>query len=401
MKSTYSSFDSLTLLPDPVGAMIASGKSDLGTRGAMQAFDELVKTIKALELPLSLVSCQPAAEGLRYTSILSPHPIPLARYKSLPECVRYVHVHDAVLQFEKSAKWPDDLGAIQKLKLAWFEKVARDVMEKIVGSFAAIALDANSTPIEDSASLEVALPSGHAFRLRIYHDREKTLLDRMLNDKSTPPLSRVEAERALRLHVLRFIHAPRYHAAIANVHHNFVGYSPTVRLVKRWFSSHLLSLSISPELIELICAHVFVRPDSRVTPSTGPAGFSRTMEFLKIWDWRTEPILLPLFTVSTSEKQALLEMPSNKKQVAEDSFKELRAVDPSMGKSAWFIATEEDTSGSPWSSNGHGPPPMIADRIRILAKASWECIQVGMEAATLDVKVRYLIGGGSLYSCDD
>jgi U3 small nucleolar RNA-associated protein 22 len=422
--SFSSSYDETIMIPTFAQRSLsrsspASSQSSGGYRAAMQAFDELVKTIKAMELPLSLVAALPCAEGLRYTSILPPLPIPPSKFSasSVFGCASYVEAYDVVLQFEKSAKWPDDLGAIQKLKLAWYEQLGKALMDSIKDATTTVALDALATPIEDSASLEVMLPLDFAFRLRMYHDRERTLLEQILADKSITSTSssyeRLTAQRALKLHLSRFIFSPQHHASVMNMHHQYVGYSSTVRLVKRWFSSHMLSPYIPPELIELLCAFVFLRPDSQVVPSTGSTGFARALAFLKDWDWRTEPLLVPIHAATNSDSintenghgdpsvggRKSVPFPIEKRSKAEKAFNERRSTDPGMSRGGWHIATDHDIEegykegatngieGVYWCLDGKGPSPMIADRIKELAKASWTYIDQGMENGSLRAKV--------------
>jgi U3 small nucleolar RNA-associated protein 22 len=391
VESIGPSYDALLAIPPSIGKYRGISESTSGFHSAMHAFDELLRGIKAMDLPLSLVSCTPVAEGLRYTSVFSPVPIPTSRLGSMPECARYTTVHEAILMFEKSAKWPDDLGAIQKLKLAWFENLARLVMDKFDGSRAEVAIDDGTSPIEDNASLEALLPEGHAFRLRIYHDREKTLLERKLNDKTVQGFDRHEAQMALDLHVRRFIHAPQHHATIMNMHYRYTGWSPSVRLVKRWCAAHMLSLHICPEVIELLVAHVFLRTDPHTVPHSGPSGFVRTLDFIRNWNWKEEPLIVPLYAAAGLEDpDAPAVFSKEKNEQAQKAFKESRALDPGMSNGAWFIATEEDTRSTRWAGQGNTPTPMIADRLRMLAKACIKCLEQGMEAGRFDVKVRFI-----------
>jgi U3 small nucleolar RNA-associated protein 22 len=385
------SYDALLAVPPSIGKFRGIPESTSGFRSAMQAFEGLIKGIKAIDLPLSLVSCPPAAEGLRYTSVFPPVPIPTSRLHSLPECARYTTVHEAILIFEKSSKWPDDLGAIQKLKLAWFESLARSIVDKFDGSKAEVSIDDGTSPIEDNASLEVLLPEGHAFRLRIYHDRERTLLERKLDDKTMHGFDRQEAQMALDLHIRRFIHGPQHHAAIMNMHHRYAGWSPSVRLVKRWCAAHMLSLHICPEVIELLVAHVFLRADAQTAPNTGASGFARTLDFIRNWDWKNEPLIVPLYAAAGLEDpDAPAVFPKEMYEQAQRLFKESRILDPGMSKGAWFIATEEDVRSTRWAGLGRTPTPMIADRFKMLAKASYKCLEQGMEVGNFDIKVCFV-----------
>ena len=391
VESINPSYDALLAIPPSIGKYRGIPESTSGFRSAMQAFEKLTKGIKAMDLPLSLVSCNPVAEGLRYTSVFPPVPIPTSRLQSIPECARYTTVHEAILMFEKSSKWPDDLGAIQKLKLAWFENLARSIMDKFDGSKAEVSISDGTSPIEDNASLEVLLPEGHAFRLRIYHDREKTLLERKLDDKTMHGFDRQEAQMALDLHIRRFIHGPQHHAAIMNMHHRYTGWSPSVRLVKRWCAAHMLSLHICPEVIELLVAYVFLRADAQTVPHTGPSGFARTLDFIRNWNWKDEPLIVPLYAAAGLEDpDAPAVFPKEKNEQAQKFFKESRSLDPGMSKGAWFIATEEDVRSTRWTRLGGTPTPMIADRFRMLAKASYKCLEQGMEVGNFDIKVRFV-----------
>ncbi|KIM24893.1 hypothetical protein M408DRAFT_316966 [Serendipita vermifera MAFF 305830] len=388
IREVQSAFGQLTEQPRSALRLMSESSTIGGYKSAMQAFDELVKTIKGMDLPLSLVACLPCAEELRYTSVFGSSPIPLNRLHRLPECIKYIPVYDAVLQFEKSARWPDDLGAIQKLKLAWFETIAREFTNKLDGSHARIAMDALASPVEDGAAVEVVLATGYAFRLRIYHDREKFLLERAIEDKTLQPFQRMDAERGLAVHTQRFLDSPRHHSAIVNVHRRHPGFSPAVRLVKRWFAAHLLSNTIPPELIELLCAYVFLRPDPQVTPNTGSTGFARTISFLSNWDWRREYLAVPLYGIAGEDatKDILLSQDTRKSMSA--AFEERRTRDPGMNSGAWHIATEQDVTGVWWCKDGRGPVSMIADRVTALAKASVQVIQHGLDSS-LNVKALF------------
>ncbi|PVF96960.1 Nrap protein [Serendipita vermifera] len=361
-----------------IAQQVSPSTSMNGWKLAIEAFNELVKRIKEMELPLALVSCLPCAEELRHTSTFTPSPIPLSRIPALPECTRFLPVYEAVLQFEKSARWPDDLGAIQKVKFAWLERIAVELIKTISGCQAVIAIDELASPIEDGGSLEVGLPSGFSFRLRIYHDREKTLLENIASDKTTPAFQKVLAEKAMTVHLYRFIHSPRHHSLIMNMHHRHPGYSSTVRLVKRWLASHLLSNHVYPELVELICAYVFLRPDSQRQPIIGSTGFLRTLNFLQQWNWRQEPLLIPIESIAGLDETVDVHPDSDKVKIAESAFQERRKLDPGMSSGAWHIATDTEPKGVFWCLEGRGPSPMIADRVKMLADASSKCVEQGM-----------------------
>ncbi|KAG8684926.1 hypothetical protein FRC09_015057 [Ceratobasidium sp. 395] len=278
---------------------------------------------------------------------------------------------DVVLQLEKSARWPDDLAAIQKIKLAFFVGIADALRAQDDNIRAAAALDpdASETDIHDNCSLEVLTPSGFAFRLRIYHDREKTLLDGIISDKKAMPGAVAAAKDALRVHEMRFVHAPRHHAAVAALAHRFPSYTPAVRLALRWLGAHLLLPHIPHALVELIVAREFLRPGT--PPASAPTAFARVVQTLKNWRWREEPLVVPVFS-------SLDETGKDGKKLAkeaEEACKALRREDPTMSRGAWVVVTEEDTTGLRWSGCASGGPrAIIAARVEQIAQASLEYI---------------------------
>ncbi|KAG8708598.1 hypothetical protein FRC11_006343 [Ceratobasidium sp. 423] len=196
-------------------------------------YDE-VQIKSAEDLPLAVVTASPISPSLRGTSDFYPWPMDLARYSALPDSIKYIPPMDAILQLEKSARWPDDLAAIQKIKLAFFVGIAdalRARDEKIRTAVAPDS-DATETNIHDNCSLE-------------------TLLDGIISDSNAAPGMVAAAQDALRIHETRFLHMPRHHAAVAALSHRCPSYVPTIRLVVRWLGVHMLLAHISHPLMEL------------------------------------------------------------------------------------------------------------------------------------------------------
>ncbi|KAG9088526.1 hypothetical protein FS749_002095 [Ceratobasidium sp. UAMH 11750] len=276
-----------------------------------------------------------------------------------------------VLQLEKSARWPDDLAAIQKIKLAFFVGIADALRAQDDNFRAAVALDpdAGEADIHDNCSLEVLTPSGFAFRLRIYHDREKTLLDGIISDRKAAPSVVATAKDALRVHETRFVHAPRHHAAVAALAHRFPSYTPAVRLTLRWLGAHLLLHHIPHPLVELVVALEFLKPGT--PPASAPTAFTRVVQALRDWRWREEPLVVPIFS-------SLDETKTDGKKLAkeaEEACRVLRREDPTMSRGAWVVVTKEDTGGLRWSGCASGGPrAIVAARVQQVAKASLEYI---------------------------
>ena len=146
IETWHSSFDSMLRLPSTISQKYLSSGLPTGFKGALGAFDNLVKTIKSLDkiLPLSVLMVSPASESLRYTSVISPVPLPTTLVTALPPNARYLPTLDIIIEFEKSSNWPDELKAIQTIKLAFFERFAIALMESVEGLVARVVTETSS-----------------------------------------------------------------------------------------------------------------------------------------------------------------------------------------------------------------------------------------------------------------
>lgn len=389
-------FDSVLRLPPSIASLYQASGAPTGYKAAVTAFDNLVKAIKALdeELPLAVLNVSPVAESLRYTSVIAPTPLTAAIVSALPAPARYAPSMEIIIEFERSGRWPDDLRAIQKIKLAFFERLGSCLMESMKGAQANVVVGdgITSSGIQDQAMLEIITPEGWMFCARIWQDREATLLDRIIDDKSHIPkhlrpklggegaLERQAALEAREVYNRRFIHAPRHHRAIAALSHRFSAFAGTVRLMKRWLASHwLLHGHISEEAAELLCTRIFLANQESGTagessattigvPGTKERGFAMVVELLKDWQWENG-LSIPLYDAAENAEQ---EPPSV-------------SVVASKG-SAWVLITEHDSSGRMWTS--HGPDAVVARRIQTIAKATWTSLH-SIENGPFNVKVCY------------
>ncbi|KAG6887313.1 hypothetical protein C0992_012897, partial [Termitomyces sp. T32_za158] len=400
------SFDSLLRLPEMISSKYISAGIPTGFKGALTAFDVLVKQIKGFDnaLPLSILNISPISEHLRYTSVLSPVPLPTSLSSIFPTTAQYLSPIHVILEFEKSSRWPDDLKAIQKTKLAFFERIASELISLNDGLRAAVVVGdgIHTSEILDQATLEVVTSEGWAFLISIWNEREAILLDRIIEDydKPIPPAIRAlqqtgqndkdpkqyrEALEAKEVYTRRFIHLPRHHRAVASLCHQYSAFGGTVRLVKRWLAAHwLLNGHISEEAVELICASFFVgdgmnirqdldeetnRDDPASVPGSKERGFSTVIAFLKDWKWE-EGLFVPLYG-------------SNK--LPEDGSSKVTPRATSGG--VWSIATGFDNEGRMWTSSG--PDLVIAHRVKALAQATWQHLQ-GMEQGKFDVQPMFI-----------
>ncbi|KAK3698282.1 U3 snoRNP protein, partial [Vermiconidia calcicola] len=327
----------------------------------MEAFKQLETDIRSLNgLPLSIRQISPADAQLRYAS-----PTAAARGR------RQVPA-DVVLQFEGSARWPDDLVAIQRTKIAFLIKLQELLQESIDSAVARIGLENQEHDIVNQAFLDIAYDSGAAFRLRIHHDREQTLLERRLKDKALDPRSKEIAAIGLAKYKRDYIKTPAHTQAIARLCSRHPGMSGTIRLTKKWFASHLLSNHIADEIIELMVARTFIQPWPWQTPSSVQTGFLRTLAWLARWDWRAEPLIVDL-SGSSELKQAELQSITTK-------FEAWRKLDPALNRVVLFAASNVDTDGTTWSDGR--PAKVVAGRMSALTKAA--CTEASEKQLSLD-----------------
>lgn len=384
-------FDAIIRLPERVSRVVHSSGVPAGFKGAMAAFDGFVRQLKELdeELPLALLNVSPVSEYLRYTSVFAPVPISTKTFEALRLGTRYLPSFEIILQFERSARWPDDLAAIQKMKLAFFERIASSLMNKVPGLVASVVLgkDSSTSQIADDSSLEVLTPEGWAFSTRIWHDREALLLERICGKKrpliQNPTQTTGDgpaykhALQELHMYTRRFIHAPKHHRAVAALSHHYAAYPGTVRLVKRWLASHWIAGGhVTDEAVELLCATVFLRSTTSDregdevppgSPMTKEAGFFRMIAFLKGWSWESG-IFVPLYEREESD-------------APEDSASRIKA---GAGTGVWIISTAEDPEGRIWTR--FGPSALVARRIKDLANATFGCC-TALESGQLNPKV--------------
>ena len=402
VRECYSQFDAVLRLPESISGILQAAGAPVGFKAALAAFDGLIKDIKSLdeELPLALLNVSPINPHLRYTSIFAPTPLPPRLISSIPSSARYLPSFEVILQFERSAQWPDDLVAIQATKLAFFERIASSLMAKIPGLRADVIIGDGhlKSDIVDQAYLQIVTSDGWAFSARIWHDREATLLQEQAREKSRfmrklpgyksdeeNALQRKRAVEALDVYTRRFIHSPRHHRAIASLCHHFPAYPGTVRLVKRWMSAHwLLGSHISEEAVELICAAIFLNGarsaivgedhDRPGTPGTKEVGFTRVIAFLKEWKWEEGELFVPVYEDDGSVE-------------GEVAPGKVRAGSVT---GVWTLATKEDPAGHMWSS--HGPNALVARRVRALASATLDAIHGSLFAeGAVRVSVNFAI----------
>jgi U3 small nucleolar RNA-associated protein 22 len=345
-----------TLIGEAYGKLLpGSGTGTKGFEGLNEEFKTLETAIRNLDgLPLQLRQFSAISPQLRYSSMDIPSFSPRRPLKEPA---------DVLLQFEGSGRWPDDVVAIQRTKIAFLLKVGNLLQEVNETITTRVGLENEDHPLQNCAFLDIVFESGAALRLRIHNDREQTLLERQVKDKSIDQHSREEAVSALSVFKRTFLQLPLLTQSIATHCTRFPLLSPTIRLVKMWFDRHMLIPHVNEELIELLVSHTFLHPHPWTAPSSVMTGFLRTIHFISKWDWRTSPLIVD-FTGTMTSKEV---------EAVTTRLEAWRKIDPGMVRTVLFAASNHDLTGTVFTSNG--PSKLVAARMTALARSATKLVK--------------------------
>lgn len=363
--------DSLEFFGAGFPAVIPIKASDTPAfQAAREAFAEFEADLRELShLPLQIRQVSAAAPELRSTSVRPPSS-GNSKASRLPM--------DTVVYFEASGKWPDNLAAIQRTKIAFLLKIGELLTESKPGVLCRVGLEEAETEIENLAFLDVTYEGGASFRLRIHSDLEESLLERRIADKTLEQRVRTQGAQLQASFRRLYTHLPRHTQTMSILCTRFPALSPAIRLVKHWFNSHKLSCHFLEELLEMFALRVFLEPYPWQAPSSAMAGFLRTLQFLSRWDWRMEPLVLD----STGE------LTGSERSAVATRLEAWRKIDPGMNHTTLVVATSNETSGTAYTIHDGRPMPsrVVATRMTTLARAACKLVRdrgIELEPRTL------------------
>lgn len=320
-----------------------------------QAFSSFEKHIRDLDgLPLQLRQLSATNSQLRYSHI----DIPIFSPRQPLE-----EPADVLIQFEGSGRWPDDVFAIQRTKIAFLLKISGLLQDFDNTIKTSLGLENEDKPMENCSFLDILYQSGASFRLRIHNEREHTLLERQVKDKVLPQHTRDEALSALSMYKRNFLQLPLHTQSVTTHCTRFPFLSPTIRLVKLWFDRHMLSRHVSDELVELLVVRVFLLPYPWRAPSSAMTGFLRTLLFLSKWDWRSTPLIVD-FTGAMTEEDATS---------IKTRLEAWRKIDPGMNRTVIVAASNHDLTGTAFTDKG--PSKVVAARMTALARSACKLLK--------------------------
>jgi U3 small nucleolar RNA-associated protein 22 len=328
-------------------------------------YQSLTSTLHGLEgLPLPIRSISPSGAALR--SSTTSHPL-------LPSSTEPI---DILIQFDSSTRWPDSLPAIQHTKIAFLLKLAELISTSDPNISTRVGLENTDSATSghfNTSFLDIIFLSPApglspiCFRTRIYHDREEHLLQASLQDKSLHGVVRDSLTAALAAYKRQFIAAPLHTTAIRNLCTRFPPLSGTIRLLKKWVSSHLLLHHLPEEILEVVAAHIFLHPAPWPTPGSSTTAFLRCLHLLSRWDFAFTPLIADLSLSQDMTAEQMNEMKTR--------FQARRKLDPGMNNVIWFVGTSVDATGTVWTQGGR-PERVVGGRVRALANAAVEMLRL-------------------------
>lgn len=330
--------------------------TDAHSKLISEALVNLTSAVNRIELPLVVKNILPASSALRSTDI-SP---------ALPFELNGDFFCDALVQFESSSRWPEEIEAMEKTKLAFL----LDMRKKLADQGYRVIVGFN----DKQAFALVLTPEGFGFRLHIVTETDELLVKHFVKDN---------ANAALRhLAFRQFNDAPHHTRLITTMTTRYPLYGATVRLVKAWLDAHFMTAAFPQELWELIALQPFVSSAPYVPPQSISCAFNRVIAFLARWNWKEKPLLLDVEVhPDPSRELAVQDNLSDVTGTTTDSavhaqmtaaFAKHRHMDPAL-RVPLFVATTRTKveNGALWSAPKHeGAGIMLSGRLTALAKAA-------------------------------
>ncbi|KAG8659917.1 nucleolar protein 6 isoform X2 [Manihot esculenta] len=293
----------------------------------LAVFEVLSKRLRQIEdIPLKVSSVQPLDPAFRFTSVFPPRPHPLATEKGhLPKLQKHIssciQPLEVMIQLEGSGNWPMDEVAIEKTKSAFLLKIGESLQN---------SWGMTCTVTEDDVDVFL---SGFAFRLIILHERGLSLVKREIGSDIVKRVPSADKKLFIR---------GQHSSMINGLQGIYQMYGPVVRLANRWVTSHLFSACLVEEAVELLVAHLFVKPLPFTAPCSRITGFLRFLRLLADYDWTFSPLIVDINNDLT---------PNDKKEIY-DNFTLSRKghevntqnISPSM-----FLATSYDKASEAWT----------------------------------------------------
>uniref|UniRef100_A0A803V9L5 Nucleolar protein 6 n=1 Tax=Ficedula albicollis TaxID=59894 RepID=A0A803V9L5_FICAL len=334
------------------------------------SYDDLSRKLWNLkELPLTVTAVQGVHPALRYTDVFPPIPVkPIYSFHNrrkhllLPSeekpCPAYITPLKIICHMEGSGQWPQDKGAIKRIKAAFHLQLAELLRQQ------------HQLVCRPAVTHTDVYKDGYVFRLQVAYHREPLILKEVVTPEGMLKYQDTEESRQLELETL---HLPYLTSSLHGLQQQHPVFGSTSRLAKRWISAQLLSDSISDECVDLLVAFLFLHPAPFTPPSSPQVGFLRFLNLLATFDWKNNPLIVNLNTGLTGEQEI------------KNKFVAARSRLPVM-----FLATPKDQWSSMWTRER--PSAQILQRLVLLASESRRALEEQLmdPLSDQDVKVNPL-----------
>ncbi|NWW10874.1 NOL6 protein, partial [Oreocharis arfaki] len=341
-------------------SVIRTGKEVSGTGeeamvSVVCSYDDLSRKLWNLkELPLTVTAVQGVHPALRYTDVFPPIPMkPIysfhnrSKHLLLPSeekpCPAYITPLKVICHMEGSGQWPQDKGAIKRIKAAFHLRLAELLRQQ------------HQLVCRPAVTHTDVYKDGYVFRLQVAYHREPLILKEVVTPEGMLKYQDTEESRQLELETL---HLPYLTSSLHGLQQQHPVFGSTSRLAKRWISAQLLSNSISEECVDLLVAFLFLHPAPFTPPSSPQVGFLRFLNLLATFDWKNNPLIVNLNTGLTDSDCTEIK----------NKFIAARSHLPVM-----FLATPKDQWSSMWTQER--PSAQILQRLVLLASESLRALE--------------------------
>eukprot|EP00049_Salpingoeca_infusionum_P019171 m.360554 g.360554 ORF g.360554 m.360554 type:complete len:1322 (-) comp19090_c0_seq1:232-4197(-) len=363
-------FEEALTLPSAVGDTNA-----LAFQALNDQFLEFERMIRRLELPLAVNTVVGVSASFRGTEVFpdqhlvpprfstaddadstvessreSTTPFPVSAQLQHPDWQPTLEV---VLKFEGSSKWPEDVGAIQCVKAAFYVRMSK-------------AFQSAGYRVQLRRGFVDVLFHGCIYRIVISVPQETSLLKHRVREltatvsalkSSSEAFAAEQAELEATQHLVDVMQRdfevlPTVASIIHATHSRYRSYSQTCRLVKRWLHSHMFSGHIEDELVDLLCASLYNYDLPHDAPCNPDVGLMRFLHLMSTADFDLDPIFVDPFGDMTSAVRT-----------------GIREAHRTMSnKPPLFVACAADTE-SRWTRSS--PTQQILARLRTFSKSAF------------------------------
>lgn len=225
----------------------------LSFTSVQEAFDSLSKRLKGLrDLPLSVNQCELIAAEGRYTSVVVPEAIHSEDLNgAINAFSKTTPIMEVLIYLESSSRWPEDYYGLLYAKQTFSVEICQKLQDEH-----GIATSITNEYFD-------VFNHGFIFRCRIHQSDEVSL-------------RRKQGMDADDLEML-FEHRPKLSRALSALAHENSIFGPTCRLLKRIIGMAFLSNQAPDEIVELLCAKIFLE---KMAPSSVINGLTRVLSLL-------------------------------------------------------------------------------------------------------------------------